>query len=49
VLDVDAIAGAGNLLGNLLCSVTGLLNILDLGALIQGIVESLLGAINNLL
>jgi hypothetical protein len=49
VLDVDAIAGAGNLLGNLLCSVTGLLNILDLGALVQGILESLLGAINTLL
>jgi hypothetical protein len=49
VLDVDAISGAGNLLGNLLCSVTGLLNILDLGALVQGILESLLGAINSLL
>lgn len=49
ILDVDALAGAGNLLGNLLCAVTGLLNILDLGALVQGILESLLGAINNLL
>ena len=49
ILDVDALAGAGNLLGNLLCAVTGLLNILDLGALVQGIIESLLGAINGLL
>ena len=49
ILDVDALSGAGNLLGNLLCAVTGLLNVLDLGALIQGILESLLGAINGLL
>jgi hypothetical protein len=49
ILDVDALAGANNLLGNLLCAVTGLLDVLDLGPLIQGILESLLDAINGAL
>lgn len=51
VLDIDAVSGAGNLLGNLLCAIvglldpgTGLLNFLgDLGRLLD-----LLGQINDL-
>jgi hypothetical protein len=48
-LDVFAVPGAGNLLGNLLCAVAGLL---DGPGLIGGIadtVDRLLGRINNLL
>lgn len=42
LLDIDAQQGSGNLLGNLLCAVTGLL---DSG----GIVDGLLKTVNNLL
>lgn len=49
VLDLDAVSGPGALLGNLLCAVTGLLDVLDLGAFLSGILESLLDAINTLL
>jgi len=45
VLDIIAKSGAGNLLGNLLCGVAGLLDGLQLGALLQGLVD----ALNNLL
>ncbi len=41
VLDITAQAGAGNLVGNLLCAVT---HLLDIGGPIQGIV----GLLNNL-
>jgi hypothetical protein len=44
-LDIDAESGPGNLLGNLLCAVTGLL---DNGGPLEGIIN-LLNAINNLL
>jgi hypothetical protein len=49
VLDLDALSGPGNLVGNLLCAVTGLLDAVDLGVLFSGIIESLLDAINGLL
>jgi hypothetical protein len=49
VLDLDAIAGPGNLVGNLLCAVTGLLDAVQLGVFFQGILEALLDAINGLL
>ena len=42
VLDIDAVAGAGNLLGNLLCAVTGLLDGFSL-------LDSLLDRINRIL
>jgi hypothetical protein len=51
-LDVNAIPGAGNLLGNLLCAVVGLLdpdNGLDLGGLLGSILNNLLEAINDIL
>ena len=41
VLDIVAVTGAGNLLGNLLCAVTGLLD--------GGPLAGLLGQLNNLL
>lgn len=45
VLDVNAVPGAGNLLGNLLCAVVGLL---DAGGPLAGILN-LLNRINNIL
>ena len=45
VLAVNAVSGAGNLLGNLLCAVV---NLLDVGALI-GTIQNLLNVINNVL
>jgi len=45
ILDVDAVPGAGNLLGNLLCAVVGLL---DQGGPLQGILN-LLNRINDIL
>jgi hypothetical protein len=45
VLDIDAVRGPGNLLGNLLCAVVGLL---DAGGPLAGI-TNLLNRINNLL
>jgi hypothetical protein len=51
-LDVNAVPGAGNLLGNLLCAVVGLLdpdNGLDLGGLLGSILTNLLDAINDIL
>lgn len=49
ILDLDAVRGPGNLVGNLLCAVTGLLDVLDLGVLLQGILEAVLDALNDLL
>jgi hypothetical protein len=51
-LDLDAVPGSGNLLGNLLCAVTGLLDGAaggGLGGLLQGLLQGLLDAINQLL
>ncbi|HET9003781.1 MAG TPA: hypothetical protein VFN39_07235 [Gemmatimonadaceae bacterium] len=45
VLDVNAVSGAGNLLGNLLCAVTGLLD----GFGLLAAITQLLDAINNIL
>ncbi|WP_299051922.1 hypothetical protein [uncultured Nocardioides sp.] len=41
VLDIVARSGAGNLLGNLLCAVTGLLDGLSLGPVLQRLVDAL--------
>jgi hypothetical protein len=47
-LDVTAVPGPGNLLGNLLCSVAGLLDS-GTGGGLTGILNELLGIINRLL
>ena len=47
-LDINAVPGPGNLLGNLLCALFGLLARFDLN-LIGDILEALLAAINQLL
>lgn len=49
VLDIDAVPGAGNLLGNLLCAVVNLLNGFDLNAVLLGVLNNLLAIINDLL
>jgi hypothetical protein len=49
-LDLDAVPGPGNLLGNLLCALLGLLDPgLGLGDLLNNIIQSILNAINQLL
>lgn len=48
-LDVDAVPGGGRLLGNLLCAVTGLLDGVGTGGLLQGLLQGLLDAIGQLL
>jgi hypothetical protein len=48
-LNIDAVSGPGNLLGNLLCAVAGLLDNFNLDAILQGIIQSLLNSINQLL
>jgi hypothetical protein len=49
VLDVTAIPGPGNLLGNLLCAVAGLLDGVDLGEVLGNLLQSLIDAIIRLL
>lgn len=49
VLDVDAIPGPGNLLGNLLCAVAGLLDGVDLGGVLGNLLQSLIDALIRLL
>jgi hypothetical protein len=49
VLDITAVAGPGNLLGNLLCAVAGLLDPPGPLANIGSILQSLLNVINQLL
>jgi hypothetical protein len=49
VLDVTAIPGPGNLLGNLLCAVAGLLDGFDLGGVLGGLLQNLLDALIRLL
>jgi hypothetical protein len=49
VLDLDAVSGPGNLVGNLLCAVTGLLDVVDLGVILEGILQAILDALNGLL
>jgi hypothetical protein len=48
-LDINALPGPGNLLGNLLCALTGLLDNFDLSALLEEILQALLNVINELL
>lgn len=45
VLDIVAVAGAGNLLGNLLCAVTGLLDGFGLLAQLVGLLNQILAAL----
>jgi hypothetical protein len=49
VLDVTAVPGPGNLLGNLLCAVAGLLDGVDLGTVLGGLLQNLINAIIRLL
>jgi hypothetical protein len=48
-LDVNALPGAGNLLGNPLCALVGLLDSGPLGGLLGQVLQNLLTAINQLL
>ena len=52
ILDINAIPGPGNLLGNLLCAIVGLLDPrsgLNLGGILGRILNNLLGALNSVL
>lgn len=49
VLDVTAVPGAGNLLGNLLCAVAGLLDGVDLNSLLGQLLQGLIDALIRLL
>jgi hypothetical protein len=48
-LDLDAAPGAGRLVGNLLCAVTGLLDGFAIAPLLVGILQSIIDALNGLL
>lgn len=48
-LDITAVRGPGNLLGNLLCAVAGLLDGFTLDAALRNILENILGVVNQLL
>jgi hypothetical protein len=48
-LNITAQSGAGNLLGNLLCSVSNLLNGNALGSLTGGVLNQLTGVLNQIL
>jgi hypothetical protein len=48
-LDVDAVPGPGNLLGNLLCAVAGLLDGVDLGGVLGNLLQNLIDALIRLL
>lgn len=49
VLDITAIPGPGNLLGNLLCAVAGLLDGVDLGGVLGNLLQALIDALIRLL
>ena len=49
VLDIEAIPGPGNLLGNLLCAVAGLLDGVDLGGVLGNLLQNLIDAVIRLL
>jgi hypothetical protein len=49
VLDVEAIPGPGNLLGNLLCAVAGLLDGVDIGGVLGNLLQQLIDAVIRLL
>ena len=48
ILNITAQAGAGNLLGNLLCAITGLLDAGALGPFLVGLLNTLLGVLAGL-
>jgi len=48
VLDVDAVPGAGNLLGNLLCAVAGLLDGFHLPIVLQNLIDAINGILGSL-
>ena len=49
VLDITAIPGPGNLLGNLLCAIAGLLDGVDLGGVLGNLLQNLINALIRLL
>ena len=49
VLDIEAIPGAGNLLGNLLCAIAGLLDGVDLSGVLGNLLQNLIDALIRLL
>ncbi|MEU4393228.1 hypothetical protein [Kribbella sp. NPDC023855] len=49
VLDITAIPGPGNLLGNLLCAIAGLLDGVDLGSVLGDLLQNLIDALIRLL
>jgi hypothetical protein len=49
VLDITAVPGPGNLLGNLLCAIAGLLDGVDLGGVLGGLLQNLIDALIRLL
>jgi hypothetical protein len=49
VLDITAIPGPGNLLGNLLCAIAGLLDGVDLGSVLGNLLQQLIDALIRLL
>ena len=49
VLDVTAVPGPGNLLGNLLCAVAGLLDGLNLSAILGDLLQRLIGGLIRIL
>jgi hypothetical protein len=49
VLDITALPGPGNLLGNLLCAVAGLLDGVNLGDVLGRLLQSLIDALIRLL
>ena len=48
VLEIAAVAGAGNLLGNLLCAIAGLLDAGSLGTTLVNLLNQLLGVLAGL-
>jgi hypothetical protein len=49
VLEITAERGSGNLLGNLLCAIAGLLDDIDLGGLLENLLQDLVDLLNQLL
>ncbi|HEY4571518.1 MAG TPA: hypothetical protein VIH10_18740 [Kribbella sp.] len=49
VLNIEAIPGAGNLLGNLLCAIAGLLDGVDLSGILGDLLRNLVDALVRLL
>jgi hypothetical protein len=49
ILNVEAIPGPGNLLGNLLCAIAGLLDGVNLGSVLGNLLQQLIDALIRLL